>query len=77
MIAIKGLIPSDTGWDLHYTSNLIDINNNGEIFGIGLHHGSETYFLMTPHASPVPEPHLFVLLGFGIIMVGLKRKFYG
>jgi uncharacterized membrane protein len=62
---LNALIPNDSGWVLSYAR---DINNNGEIVGVGLDpEGHVRGFLLTP----VPEPgiHLLSLVGLCVVIL--------
>ncbi|MFP4124165.1 PEP-CTERM sorting domain-containing protein [Coleofasciculus sp.] len=70
MIDLNSLIPADSGWELFIAN---DINNVGQITGIGLINGTPRPVLLNPISDPtaVPEP-LTILgsttaLGFGVL----------
>ncbi len=46
MTDLNALLPSDSGWELQYAT---DINNRGQIVGWGLHDGNTRAFVLTPH----------------------------
>jgi probable HAF family extracellular repeat protein len=69
MTDLNSLIPSNRGWEL---SSAFDINDRGQIVGVGLFEGENRAYLLTP----VAEPSTMLLLGSGLIgLVGLRRKF--
>ena len=45
MIDLNDLIPADADWTLE---DALGINDRGQIVGLGLHHGQERAFLLTP-----------------------------
>ena len=57
------------GWS--ELTRAIDINNNGQIIGIGILNGQQRSFLLTP----VPEPSASVLFVLGLIGIFTAIKF--
>ncbi len=70
MIDLNSLIPADSGWELFIAN---DINDVGQITGIGLINGTARPVLLNPVSDPtaVPEPLTFLgsatALGFGAL----------
>lgn len=68
---INNLIASDSGWEL---TDALDINNKGQIVGIGRLNGQSKAYLLTPLSAPVsvPEPRtlmgLFTFAGFAVAL---------
>jgi len=56
-----------------------DINDFGQIIGIGTYNGQQTGFLLTlydennPPSKPIPEPTTLVLMGIGLAGIGYKQ----
>ena len=46
---LNGLIPADSGWTLE---NALDINDRGQIVGMGQLGGEQHAFLLTPRSMP-------------------------
>lgn len=70
MIDLNSLIAPESGWEL---TSALEINNNGDIIGIGTYNGVERGFV----ARAVPEPSSVLgLLSLGVFGLGswLKRK---
>lgn len=68
-----GLLPEvqAAGWQLEQA---MDINNQGQITGIGLLGGQLRSFVLTPVASPVPEPAAWLLLAAGGLALAARRR---
>ena len=65
---LNALIASASGWHL---AQARDINNNGEIVGVGFNpEGNLRGFMLTP----VPEPHQYALMLAGLVLVGKVAK---
>ncbi|HZZ44701.1 MAG TPA: hypothetical protein VFE58_17325 [Tepidisphaeraceae bacterium] len=64
---LNTLLPENSGWILQYA---MDINNLGEIAGVGMYEGQEQSFLLAPTSIAItPEPAfcgVFVLGAFGL-----------
>ena len=75
MLDLNDLIAPLSGWTLN---EAYDINNFGQITGLGSINGQQHAFLLTPDVEPVPEPATMAILGcLGAGMFGsrkLKRK---
>jgi len=70
LIDLNNLIAPESGWEL---TSAFEINNNGDIIGIGTYNGVERGFV----ARAVPEPSSVLgILGLGVFGLGswLKRK---
>ena len=70
IIDLNSLIAPESGWEL---TSALEINNNGDIIGIGTYNGVERGFV----ARAVPEPSSVLgILGLGVFGLGswLKRK---
>jgi len=68
-----GLVPEvqAAGWQLEQA---MDINNQGQITGIGRLGGQVRSFVLTPVASPVPEPAAWLLLAAGGLALTVRRR---
>jgi len=64
---LNSLISPASGWALQ---SAIDINNNGQIIGFGMHNGQFDDFLLTP----APEPSGLALLGMGLLAAGTVAR---
>jgi len=63
---LNDLIPPNSGWTLQYA---YDINDKGQICGLGVNPEGRVAFLLTP----TPEPSTFVLLAVGALgLLGYK-----
>jgi probable HAF family extracellular repeat protein len=63
MIDLNDFI-TDLDWVLSWA---LDINDFGQIVGVGLYNGQNRAFLLTPDAAPVPEPSTILLLFAGLL----------
>ena len=84
MIDLNSLIDPFSGWEL---LEAYDINDHGQVVGVGLYGGVRTAFRLdldldgppgtvSPGAAPVvanPEPGTIALFAIGIVSVALKR----
>lgn len=68
-----GLLPEvqAAGWQLEQA---MDINNQGQITGIGWLGGQQRSFVLNPVASPVPEPAAWLLLAAGGLALAARRR---
>lgn len=68
-----GLLPEvqAAGWQLEQA---MDINNQGQITGIGMLGGQLRSFVLTPVASPVPEPAAWLLMAAGGLALAARRR---
>ncbi len=55
------------GWVL---TNAFDVNDRGQIVGVGIFQGRQQGFLLTP----VPEPTAGLLIAAGVAAVTLRRR---
>jgi probable HAF family extracellular repeat protein len=69
MLDLNTLIDPASGWVL---ARATDINNLGQIVGIGLYNGRPAAFLLIP--SAVPEPTACALAGLAMIGTVLRRR---
>lgn len=67
MLDLNSLIPSGSGWVL---GEALDINNSGQIVGIGNFNGQTRGYLLTP----VPEPGTVLLLSMGALSLLLLNR---
>ena len=51
-----------------------EINNKGQIVGLGTLNGVQTAFLLTPDVAPVPEPETYALMLAGLGLLGWKLR---
>ncbi len=51
-----------------------EINNQGQIVGLGTLNGVQTAFLLTPDVAPVPEPETYALMLAGLGLVGFAAR---
>lgn len=66
---LDDLIPADSGWD--WLFRVTDINDRGQIAGLGLISGEMHAFLLTP----VPEPSaLGLLVHCGLLLLAVARR---
>jgi hypothetical protein len=63
------MIPANSGWTSLFQAT--DINNHGQIAGIGTINGEMHAFLMTP----VPEPPSLVLTVFALALITPRQSF--
>lgn len=66
---LNTLLPANSEWDLG-TLAVTGINDKGQIIGMGLNHGLEHGFIL----SPVPEPPVYAMLVIGACMLARARK---
>ncbi|MBN1123606.1 MAG: DUF3466 family protein [Sedimentisphaerales bacterium] len=66
-VDLNTLIDPLTGWTL---VSAYDINDYGQIVGMGIFNGQERAYLL----NPTPEPSSFLLLGMGAFVLTRRRK---
>lgn len=66
---LQDLISGESGWELNQAT---DINNKGEIIGVGILNGNTHAFLLTPQVIPEPVSAILALIGGGAMF--LRRK---
>jgi probable HAF family extracellular repeat protein len=73
MTDLNSLLPNGSGWELQ---RAWDINNLGQITGLGFYNGQPRAFLMTPEAAvaATPEPASFALWGLGALGMAVAAK---
>jgi len=71
MVDLNSQIDPSLGWELLLA---VDINNIGQITGYGLRNGQTRAFLLTPDASPVPEPSSLAMWGIGALAMAFARR---
>jgi probable HAF family extracellular repeat protein len=77
-IDLNSLLPANSGWHLR---DAADINDNGQIVGIGAYHGQEQAFLLSPrsgsvagiNAIPLPDPALIGLTTFPLAFIAARK----
>lgn len=65
---LEDIIPANSGWTSLFRAT--DINNHGQIAGIGMINGVMHAFLM----MPIPEPSSFVLTIFALAWINPQRR---
>jgi probable HAF family extracellular repeat protein len=70
MFDLNDLIPFDAGWELLSAS---DINDHGQIVGVGITGGERHAFLLTP----IPEPSTAILAALSLICLALRPRRQG
>jgi len=65
---LNDLLPAGSGWTL---SDAIDINDNGQVLGVGSHNGEPRHFLLTPDSSLAADLAANWIDGTDMLSVGL------
>ena len=70
MYDLTDLIADNPGWEL---TNAFDVNDNGDIVGVGLLNGEAHAFLLT--TQTIPEPATLVLFVMGVATL-IRKQFF-
>jgi hypothetical protein len=68
---LNELLPSGSPWST--LSEALDVNEKGQIIGLGSHSGAAHVFLLTP-AVPEPGTWAMLLTGLGMLGFGARRR---
>jgi probable HAF family extracellular repeat protein len=76
MMDLNDLLPEGTGWDC--LNDAYDINEWGQVIGVGTKNGESHAFLMTlmplSDVAPVPVPAAHLLLGSCLALYSIRKR---
>ncbi len=71
LVDLNSVLINGTGWSLQYAEQ---VNNEGQIAGIGTYNGIQSAFVLDPIATPEPMSFGFAAFGLAAIAAAIRKR---